>query len=42
MGGKNEVNNITPLHVNCHYDKQGVHSSDSFYAKIEKELGTKI
>lgn len=39
MGGKNEAGNITPLHANCHYDKQGVHSPDSPYSKLEKALG---
>ena len=39
MGGKNEVDNITPLHANMHYDKQGVHSPDSPYSKIDKILG---
>lgn len=39
MGGKNEANNITPLHANVHYDRQGVHSTDSPYNKIEQNLG---
>ena len=39
MGGKNEVNNITPLHAEVHYDKQGVHSTDSPYSKLDKMLG---
>lgn len=38
MGGKNEVSNITPLHANEHYDKQGVHSPDSPYSKLDKML----
>lgn len=39
MGGKNETNNITPLHAECHYDRQGVHAPDSAYAKLEQKLG---
>lgn len=39
MGGKNEVGNITPLHAEVHYDKQGIHAPDSPYSKIDKELG---
>ena len=39
MGGKNEAKNITPLHAQEHYDKQGVHSPDSPYSNIEKYLG---
>lgn len=39
MGGKNEAKNITPLHAQEHYDKQGVHSPDSPYSQIEKSLG---
>lgn len=39
QGGQNEVGNITPLHADCHYDRQGIHSPDSAYAKIEQEIG---
>ncbi len=39
MGGKNEVKNITPLNAEVHYDKQGVHSPDSPYTKLDKILG---
>lgn len=39
MGGKNEVSNITPLHAECHYDRQGVHSPTSAYSKLEKTIG---
>lgn len=39
MGGKNEVKNITPLNAEVHYDKQGVHSPDSPYSKMDKMLG---
>ncbi len=39
MGGKNEVKNITPLNAEVHYDKQGVHSTDSPYSKLDKILG---
>lgn len=38
MGGKNVVSNITPLHAEVHYDKQGIHSVDSAYSKIDKIL----
>ena len=39
MGGKNEAGNITPLHAEVHYDKQGVHSPDSPYSKLVQTLG---
>lgn len=39
MGGKNEAKNITPLNAEVHYDKQGVHSPDSPYDKMEKNIG---
>lgn len=39
MNGKNEVSNITPLSAEVHYDKQGVHSPDSPYSKMDKILG---
>ena len=39
MGGKNEVSNITPLSAEVHYDKQGVHSPESQYSKLNKMLG---
>ena len=38
MNGKNEASNITPLHANEHYDKQGVHAPDSPYSKLDKTL----
>lgn len=38
MGGKNEVTNITPLNAEVHYDKQGVHSPDSPYSRMDKIL----
>lgn len=38
MNGKNEASNITPLHANEHYDKQGVHAPDSPYSKLDKIL----
>jgi hypothetical protein len=37
QGGKNEAGNITPLHASVHFDKQGVHSPDSPYGKIEQK-----
>lgn len=39
LGGKNEVGNITPLSVEVHYDKQGVHAPDSPYSRMDKILG---
>ncbi len=39
MGGTNEVENITPLSAEVHYDKQGIHAPDSPYSKIDKILG---
>ena len=39
MGGKNEASNITPLNAEVHYDKQGVHSPDSPYSKLDKKIG---
>ena len=39
MGGKNEASNITPLNAEGHYDKQGVHASDSPYSKLDRMLG---
>jgi len=41
LGGKNEVNNITPLHAEVHYDKQGIHAPDSPYSKLESKIGGK-
>lgn len=38
-GGKNKVDNITPLHANDHYDRQGVHSPTSTYQEIRETLG---
>ena len=38
MNGQNEASNITPLHANEHYDKQGVHAPDSPYSKLDKML----
>lgn len=39
MGGKNEVDNITPLHAEEHYDKQGIHAPGSPYDRLNQELG---
>jgi hypothetical protein len=38
MNGKNEASNITPLHANEHYDKQGVHAPDSPYSELDRML----
>lgn len=37
-GGRNAVDNITPLHAKDHYDRQGVHSSTSILQKIKNIL----
>ncbi len=39
MGGKNEASNITPLHAEEHYDKQGIHAPDSPYSRMNQILG---
>ena len=39
LGGKNEASNITPLHAEVHYDKQGVHAPNSPYSQLDKEVG---
>ena len=39
LGGKNEVGNITPLHAEVHYDKQGVHAPGSACSKLLESLG---
>lgn len=39
MGGENVSSNITPLSAEVHYDKQGVHSPDSPYSKLDQMLG---
>jgi hypothetical protein len=36
FGGKNNSDNITPIHAKDHYDKQGVHRPDSPYDKLCK------
>jgi predicted ribonuclease toxin of YeeF-YezG toxin-antitoxin module len=41
MGGKNTADNITPLHAQDHYDRQGVHSFGSAYSKLETKLEQK-
>ena len=35
FGGKNEVSNITPISAEKHFDKQGIHSPNSPYGRIE-------
>lgn len=39
LGGQNEANNITPLHAEVHYDKQGIHAFGSAYDEICKTIG---
>lgn len=39
LGGKNEVDNITPIHAKDHYDKQGVHAPNSPYSNLVKRIG---
>ncbi len=41
MGGENTADNITPLHAEDHYDRQGIHSIDSAYSKLETKLEQK-
>lgn len=36
MGGKNVVENITPLHASVHYDRQGIHRDDGPYGQMSK------
>ena len=36
LGGKNEANNITPLHPSVHHDKRVVHRSGGPYDALEK------
>lgn len=38
LGGENEASNITPLHARDHYDKQGIHATDTPYNKLTKVL----
>ena len=38
LGGRNEVDNITPLRAENHYDKQGVHSPNSPYSQLVNAL----
>lgn len=38
MGGENVASNITPLHADVHYDRQGIHSTDSAYSKLNRIL----
>lgn len=39
LGGKNEVSNVTPLHADLHYDKQGVHRMNGALDKLSKSAG---
>jgi len=41
MGGQNTADNLTPLHAQDHYDKQGIHSPDGAYSKLEAKLDQK-
>lgn len=36
FGGQNTSANLTPLHAAEHYDKQGIHSPESPFGKLEK------
>lgn len=38
MGGENEVDNITPVHAESHYDRQGIHAPDSAYSRLDQML----
>ena len=39
MGGENTADNITPINVEVHYDRQGVHAPNSPYSRMDKILG---
>lgn len=39
LGGKNEADNITPLHLDVHRDHKGVHAPDSPYDRMDKISG---
>lgn len=38
VGGQNTADNITPLHAEDHYDRQGIHSMTSVYQEIKDKL----
>lgn len=38
MGGENSANNLTPLHVNDHFDHKGVHRPDGALNTIKSHL----
>lgn len=38
MGGKNEVSNITPIHVKDHDDHKGVHDKNGAYGKLANAI----
>lgn len=42
LGGENEASNITPLHARDHYDKQGIHATDTPYNKLTKVLNPSL
>ncbi len=39
LGGKNEAENLVPIHVNEHYDRTGVHSKNSPLSRLGSALG---
>lgn len=39
LGGKNEVDNITPLRAEVHFDHKGVHETESPFDKLSKMIG---
>ena len=39
LGGENVASNITPLNVDVHYDKQGIHAQDSSCSKLDQISG---
>ena len=39
MGGKNEVNNLTPLRADVHFDHRGVHEPGSPFDQLNNILG---
>jgi hypothetical protein len=38
FGGKNSGDNITPMHVNDHHDKKGIHRPDGPYGKLSEHF----
>ena len=39
MGGDNKASNITPMHVNDHFDSKGVHAPNGPCEKMKQSVG---